>query len=152
MCRPDGAQLFAEFDTDGDGSVSREELKQGYAKLGEYLSEEDMNAIMSLVDVDGDGSMGYDEFVQMGKMTEDVEALRMSMDESLAVLKAESEETMVQKIMPLEEMVLATQKEVEHTISDGITELSGEMDTLRVNLEGVSFAFVHWLMFLTRGL
>jgi hypothetical protein len=34
-------------------------------------------------------------------MTEDVEALRMSMDESLAALKAESEETMIQKIIPL---------------------------------------------------
>jgi F0F1-type ATP synthase membrane subunit b/b' len=151
MCRPDGAQLFAEFDTDGDGSVSREELKQGYAKLGEYLSEEDMDAIMALVDQDGDGSMGYEEFVQMGKMTEDVEALRMTMQESLAQLKAESEETMAEKIIPLEESLATTRKDLEHTLSHTITEiestidetrtdLTGQVDTLRSDLKGACFA------------
>ena len=92
-----------EFDIDGDGTVSREELKLGYAKLGEDLSEDDLDAIMSLVDRDGDGEMDYNEFVQMGKMTEDVKALRMSMDENLEQLKRESEETMETKIVPLEE-------------------------------------------------
>ena len=105
MSRPDGAELFVEFDIDGDGTVSREELKLGYAKLGEDLSEDDLDAIMSLVDRDGDGEMDYNEFVQMGKMTEDVKALRMSMDENLEQLKRESEETMAQKIKPLESKV-----------------------------------------------
>ena len=49
--------------------------------------------------------MDYNEFVQMGKMTEDVKALRMSMDENLAQLKRESEETMETKIRPLESKV-----------------------------------------------
>ena len=105
MSRPDGAELFVEFDIDGDGTVSREELKLGYAKLGEDLSEDDLDAIMSLVDRDGDGEMDYNEFVQMGKMTEDVKALRMSMDENLEQLKRESEETMETKIKPLESKV-----------------------------------------------
>ena len=120
MCRPDGAQLFSEFDTDGDGTVSKEELREGFAKIGEHLSEEDMDAIMGLVDQDGDGTIGYDEFVQMGKMTEDValvtedvEALRMTIQENLAQLKAESEATMVQKIIPLEGSLTQLQEQTE---------------------------------------
>ena len=149
MCRPDGAQLFAEFDTDGDGSVSREELKQGYAKLGEYLSEEDMDAIMALVDQDGDGSMGYEEFVQMGKMTEDVEALRMTMQESLAQLKAESEETMAEKIIPLEENLAATESSLAARLdqqSAAQRQMSVDADTavneLDVRLKD-AFQFLH---------
>ena len=149
MCRPDGAQLFLEFDTDGDGTVSREELKEGYAKIGEHLSEEDMDAIMALVDQDGDGAIGYGEFVQMGKMTEDVEALRMTMQANLAQLKAESEETMVQKIIPLEESLATTRKDLEHTMSHTIaeientiedisTDLNAQMETLRFDMHGTT--------------
>ena len=112
MGRPDGAELFVEFDIDGDGTVSREELKLGYAKLGEDMSEDDLDAIMSLVDRDGDGEMDYNEFVQMGKMTEDVKALRMSMDENLEQLKRESEETMETKIKPLESKVSGLRDEL----------------------------------------
>jgi hypothetical protein len=147
MCRPDGAQLFLEFDTDRDGEVSRAELKEGYAKIGEHLSEDDMDAIMALVDQDGSGTIGYEEFVQMGKMTEDVEALRMTMDENLAQLKAESEETMVQKIIPLEESLASTKKDLEHTMShtiaeienaidDTSTDLNAQMETLRFDMNG----------------
>ena len=56
-------------------------------------------------DEDEGAEMDYNEFVQMGKMTEDVKALRMSMDENLAQLKRESEETMETKIKPLESKV-----------------------------------------------
>ena len=125
MSRPDGAELFVEFDIDGDGTVSREELKLGYAKLGEDLSEDDLDAIMSLVDRDGDGEMDYNEFVQMGKMTEDVKALRMSMDENLEQLKRESEETMETKIKPLESRV----GELED-------DLGRQLETLRDDLGG----------------
>ena len=125
MSRPDGAELFVEFDIDGDGTVSREELKLGYAKLGEDLSEDDLDAIMSLVDRDGDGEMDYNEFVQMGKMTEDVKALRMSMDENLEQLKRESEETMETKIKPLESKV----GELED-------DLGRQLETLRDDLGG----------------
>ena len=79
MGRADGAEIFAEFDTDGDGSISREELRLGFKKLGEELSESDLDAIMTLVDADGDGSMNYAEFVQTGKMTNEVASLRQSM-------------------------------------------------------------------------
>jgi hypothetical protein len=136
MCRPDGAQLFLEFDTDGDGTVSREELKEGYAKIGEHLSEEDMDAIMALVDQDGDGAIGYGEFVQMGKMTEDVEALRMTMQANLAQLKAESEETMVQKIIPLEESLKTTRNDLESNADEFRASISSHVDMLRSDMNG----------------
>eukprot|EP01052_Picozoa_sp_SAG31_P051449 SAG31_NODE_12219_length_958_cov_0.926659_2_plen_70_part_01 len=57
--RPDSAELFKEFDTDGDGSIDREELRYGFAKFGERLSDTDLDAIMALADGDGDGEMDY---------------------------------------------------------------------------------------------
>ena len=108
-----------------------------------------MDAIMALVDQDGDGAIGYGEFVQMGKMTEDVEALRMTMQANLAQLKAESEETMVQKIIPLEESLATTRKDLEHTMSHTIaeientiedisTDLNAQMETLRFDMHGTT--------------
>ena len=39
MGRPDGADIFAEFDTDGDGQIDRGELRAGFSKMGEELSD-----------------------------------------------------------------------------------------------------------------
>ena len=52
-----------------DGKISREELKLGFAKLGEALSDADATAIMTLADGDGDGKLDYSEFVKMGQAT-----------------------------------------------------------------------------------
>ena len=75
MSRSDSVDIFAEFDTDGDGEISREELQAGFAKMGEQLSETEVDAVMSLVDSDGDGSIDSKEFTQMGKITKEVEAV-----------------------------------------------------------------------------
>ena len=36
MAHPDPNALFAEFDTDGDKQIDREELRAGFLKLGTH--------------------------------------------------------------------------------------------------------------------
>ncbi|CAG5114710.1 unnamed protein product, partial [Candidula unifasciata] len=58
-------QAFEVFDKDKNGFISRSELKQVMATLGEKLSEEDVTLMLKRVDTDGDGQVNYKEFVQM---------------------------------------------------------------------------------------
>ena len=72
MARPDAAAVFQGFDTDGDGTVSRAELQEGLRKMNLTLTEVQMDAMMALVDEDGDGSVDYSEFARMGQMKEEL--------------------------------------------------------------------------------
>lgn len=56
---------FKQFDIDGNGQISREELKLTMTKLCGNLSEEQIDHIVHEVDKDGDGQINYDEFVEM---------------------------------------------------------------------------------------
>mmetsp|Transcript_19811 Transcript_19811/g.42679 ORF Transcript_19811/g.42679 Transcript_19811/m.42679 type:complete len:148 (+) Transcript_19811:130-573(+) len=44
---------FKVFDTDGSGSISRDELKRLMTQLGQNLSEAELDAMMDEVDTDG---------------------------------------------------------------------------------------------------
>lgn len=57
---------FKQFDLDGDGLISPEELQTTMSKLqGSPMSDEQVEHIMLEVDRDGDGMINYDEFVRM---------------------------------------------------------------------------------------
>uniref|UniRef100_A0A8D0BWA8 Calcium binding protein 4 n=1 Tax=Salvator merianae TaxID=96440 RepID=A0A8D0BWA8_SALMN len=57
---------FREFDTDGDGAISGAELRQAItALLGEQLKAQEVDEILQDVDLNGDGSVDFDEFVMM---------------------------------------------------------------------------------------
>ena len=56
-------QMFANMDTDGSGSITYEELKEGLARLGSKLSETEVKALMDAADQDGSGSIDYIEFI-----------------------------------------------------------------------------------------
>lgn len=56
---------FAVFDTDGSGSIDRKELKRLMKKLGQALSEAELDAMMEEVDQNGDGEISFEEFKAM---------------------------------------------------------------------------------------
>jgi len=56
---------FKEFDTDGSGAVSPDEIRAAFKKLGSRMSEEKVNELIAKVDINGDGNINYEEFIQM---------------------------------------------------------------------------------------
>ena len=55
-------RIFHEFDQDGNGVISRDELQTVFAELGRYLSEEEVEEIIASIDQDGTGNINYEEF------------------------------------------------------------------------------------------
>lgn len=54
---------FEHFDLDGDGQITRGELKQSLTKMG--MSDEGIEDIIDEVDKDGSGTIDYNEFCTM---------------------------------------------------------------------------------------
>ena len=54
------------FDKDGDGHVSANEIRSVMAGVyGEPLTEPEIEEVIKLADVDGDGQIDYKEFVRL---------------------------------------------------------------------------------------
>ncbi|KAI9545168.1 hypothetical protein NQZ68_038881 [Dissostichus eleginoides] len=57
---------FKQFDCDGDGKITQDELKEGMKNLlGEKLKKGELEEILSDIDLNKDGSIDFDEFVMM---------------------------------------------------------------------------------------
>ncbi|XP_029692240.1 calcium-binding protein 5b [Takifugu rubripes] len=57
---------FREFDIDGDGSITSEELRYAMIKLlGEKANKTEIDAIVRDADSNGDGTVDFEEFVKM---------------------------------------------------------------------------------------
>ena len=56
---------FAVFDADGNGTISKSELKQLMKNLGQTLSDPELDAMMEEVDKDGNGEIDFAEFKTM---------------------------------------------------------------------------------------
>ncbi|KAM6951693.1 calcium-binding protein 5a [Aplochiton taeniatus] len=57
---------FKEFDTDGDGEITTEELRSAMCKLmGEHMNRREIDAIVQEADNNGDGTVDFEEFVRM---------------------------------------------------------------------------------------
>jgi len=58
-------EAFKVFDMDGNGFISRTELRHVMMNLGEKMSEDECNYLVEEADVDGDGQINYEEFNSM---------------------------------------------------------------------------------------
>jgi calcium-dependent protein kinase len=56
--------IFRSMDTDGDGTLTRDEIKAGYSEhFGQHMSDEEIDRIFCSVDSDLSGEIDYTEFV-----------------------------------------------------------------------------------------
>ena len=53
---------------DGNGFVSRQELRSVMLNLGEKLSDDEIESLIDDIDIDGDGQINYEEFYIMMTM------------------------------------------------------------------------------------
>ncbi|XP_060585615.1 calmodulin-like [Ruditapes philippinarum] len=58
-------EAFKVFDKDGNGKLNANELKQSMTNLGERLSKEDIEYMIKMADVTGDGNVNYEEFIRV---------------------------------------------------------------------------------------
>ena len=55
-------EVFQVFDKNGDGLISKDELRQVFLGLGEDVAGEDLEAMFVQADTNGDGKIDYEEF------------------------------------------------------------------------------------------
>ena len=59
-------EAFSVFDKDGNDFISGAELRHVVlANMGKYLTEEEVNEMMRAADINGDGQVNYEEFVNL---------------------------------------------------------------------------------------
>ncbi|XP_066917765.1 calmodulin-like [Clytia hemisphaerica] len=58
-------EAFKFFDQDGDGTITKEELKICMKRIGEDLSDEDLNEMLNEADLDGNGKIEFHEFAKL---------------------------------------------------------------------------------------
>ena len=56
---------FRVFDKDGNGYISAAELRHIMTNLGEKLTDEEVDEMISEADIDHDAQVNYEEFVKM---------------------------------------------------------------------------------------
>ena len=58
-------EAFSLFDKDGDGSITPQELGVVMRRLGHAPSDEELESMLNVIDIDADGSIDFEEFATM---------------------------------------------------------------------------------------
>ncbi|KAL2814472.1 hypothetical protein BJX63DRAFT_199611 [Aspergillus granulosus] len=58
-------EAFAVFDQDKSGTISADELRRVLRSIGDDISDADLDEMLKIADVNGDGSIDYEEFVRL---------------------------------------------------------------------------------------
>ncbi|CEN61909.1 hypothetical protein BJX68DRAFT_227576 [Aspergillus pseudodeflectus] len=58
-------EAFAVFDQDKSGTISADELRRVLRSIGDDVSDADVDEMLRMADVNGDGSIDYEEFVRL---------------------------------------------------------------------------------------
>jgi len=56
---------FRVFDKDGNGYITRDELKTAMDLIGEAVTESQLDDMLKATDIDNDGRINYEEFVKI---------------------------------------------------------------------------------------
>jgi calcium-dependent protein kinase len=54
--------MFATFDMDGSGEITKENIQQAFTKFGREITDEEINEIMAAHDEDGGKTISKEEF------------------------------------------------------------------------------------------
>ena len=54
---------FEQMDSNGDGFVTKDELKAMLSSLGDAVEDSVVNEMMAVADLNGDGKVDFNEFV-----------------------------------------------------------------------------------------
>jgi len=77
---------FDCFDKDGGGSIDTSELQKLMASIGQHPTNEELHAMISMVDGDGTGDLSFEEFVTlMAHNMADDSAAKLALQEAFAV-------------------------------------------------------------------
>ncbi|CAN6826343.1 unnamed protein product [Brassica oleracea] len=71
-------QMFQTMDTDKNGHLTFEELRDGLKKIGQVCPDDDVKMLMDAADTDGNGTLSCEEFVTLA-----IHLKRMGCDEHL---------------------------------------------------------------------
>merc|ERR1712180_540243 len=58
-------KAFKEFDFDGDGFISKEELSKVMGNTGQVITTEELDHMYEIVDKDGNGLLDFKEFIDL---------------------------------------------------------------------------------------
>ena len=81
---------FQAIDRDGGGSLDRTEVAVGLFKLGLWLSPQEINALMSVLDENEDNDITYNEWVYFWKLHVDLDTGTLRKDEEVIFPAADS--------------------------------------------------------------